>query len=77
MSTYAALPQCGYLALKLCMISRQALLSGATSIPIPRINKGIAKINPTTGKTSKPTDSNNKDTPTMTAPTVLLDERSF
>jgi hypothetical protein len=68
---------CVHLMRKPSLISWHALLSGAAIIAIPRINRGIANMNPTTGKTTSPTMNSNIDITKITKPIDLLEKRSF
>jgi hypothetical protein len=68
---------CVHLMRKPSLISWHALLSGAAIIAIPRINRGIANMNPTTGKTTSPNMNNNIDITKITKPIDLLEKRSF
>ena len=68
---------CVHLMRKPSLISWHALLSGAAIIAIPRINRGIANMNPTTGKTTRPMMSSNIDIAKITKPIDRLEKRSF
>jgi hypothetical protein len=59
------------------LINWHALLSGAAIIAIPRTNRGIANMNPTTGKTTSPTMNSNIDIAKITKPIDRLEKRSF